>query len=199
MKKIALALPLCASSFAGTVHAGDFNIGLGLGYGSNHEKVRNATTAFKASSRGLVGGVFVSYNRAVLEGSNPFIVGFELGLDLSGVSGKDQLPNIVEKTKQKYSLQGVITLGTKFGHAKTDLRLGYSYSRFEFGVTESVKKSKGGLLIGLGVSEKITDKLSLGLTYDYTLFSQVNVNLGGDNLKIKSNIGVAKLRLLYTF
>ncbi len=194
MKKFALALALSAAA-VGSAQADSFNLGLALGYGNTFVKMDDAGDKTELGARGVVGGLFGSYDMMVSEGENPFIVGVELGADLSGIKGKEEVGTVSE-LKQKYSLQGVVTLGTKFSGAKTDLRLGYNYARFEAKAgTSTKKKSKGGFLVGLGVSGKVTEAMSLGLTYDYTFFGKLKEG----NVEFKPNTGVAKLRLAYSF
>ncbi len=200
MKKFALALALSAAA-VGSAQAEGFNLGVALGYGSNTYRAENDSVKTDESAKGVVGGLFGSYNMMVSEGDMPFIVGVEVGFDLSGVKGKNDSTGI--KSKQKYSLQGVVTLGTKFGGAKTDLRLGYNYAGFEVkDATSKLKKKKGGFLVGLGVSGKVTESMTIGLTYDYTFFGKINFGTPttyGAVVKQTPRTGVAKLRLAYSF
>ena len=243
MKNLVMALGLSTALAAGAASANSFNTGLALGVGHAKAKVSNsgdidvANGNIRAGKResamnGVVGGVFAGWSTTLVEGDMPVHAGVELAFDMSGVKGRSDLSvnraaansdALTMSIKRKNSIQMLGLIGTTFGGAKVDLRLGYDSSKFDIktnatevaAVSSKNKKSKrlNGVVVGLGVSGKVTEAMTLGLTYDYTMFGTLKADTmsvagvaGVANnartrvkMKVKPSMGVAKIRFGYHF
>lgn len=81
------------------------------------------------------------------------------------------------KVRMKHSLGTALKIGYQLNQALVFTKVGYINSRFEHssdyagGARLGVDSQKSpGLLLGLGIDLKLTERVSVGLSYDYALY-----------------------------
>lgn len=199
MKKILLVGAALAVSPA--VHAGDFYVGAGAGYGFGSAKttadLNSVSEGYKktdAAVKGLQGTVFGGWGTPVQ--NDKFYMGFELSLDLSDVKGNEKWPidagaNSISTLHYQYGINAQVKTGlfldpTKLIYAKVGPTVG-SWSLDT--KTDTADPATGnivpqtanrtsnlmGLKVALGAEAEIASNTYAGFEYSYALYQKMSV------------------------
>lgn len=198
MKKALLLSSISAMAITSALAATpNFNVGVyGGGVLSSSTNSVNYTSTAGTSSKktdlggaGAVAGVSASCDYALY--NNIFA-----GVDLFGAwhnydaKQDSQLASLAlnTKVKMRYSVGTALKFGYMFDKATAFARVGYINSYFEHfsnyvGAPKTSKKKKNasGLLLGAGVDLPVSEKIIMGLSYDFALYQKQTNKYGPFN------------------
>lgn len=178
--------------FGGDIARGKGNLKSGLKTAGN----QNAQVLAQGTDLGALGftaGIHADWKKVF---ANNFMVGAGIFWDFSNARGQsdtlaqtgaDEHPKVGLKVKLKNNYGLDLKFGRMIGHTLASLRVGVSSGSWEISAdtadintgavnaTGSLKKTKRstGLRLGASMETKLTEKVSLGMHYTFTVFKKV--------------------------